>query len=287
MIWKTARRTFTIEHPLVMAILNVTPDSFSDGGKYVSPDAALKRVEQMIAEGADIIDIGGESTRPDSARIGADEEISRVVPVIESVKSRLDVAVSIDTSKAEVAEAALKAGAEIINDVSGLRFDPRVGSVAARHGAGIVLMHLRGTFESMHRQEPVEDIFAEVREGLRWSIDRARDAGVEDARIALDIGLGFSKTFDQNLQLIGRLDKMCREFPDSPMLVGASRKSFIGKILGGIPPEKRVSGSLAAAIVAAWNGASIVRVHDVRQTIEALKVAMAIKSEASPGRATE
>ena len=262
-----------------MAILNVTPDSFSDGGKFYSIDDALRQAEKLVEEGADILDIGGESTRPNSARVSKEEEIRRVAPVIEAIVKRFDVPVSIDTSKAEVAEKAVESGAEIINDVSGLRFDERIAGVAARRKTGLILMHLRGTFETMHKLAPVENIMREVSEGFRWSIETAKNFGVTPEQIALDIGIGFSKTFEQNLELIAKLDKLVNEFSEFPMLVGASRKSFIGKITGGVTPNERINGSLASAAIAVWNGANIVRVHDVKATIETLKTVEAIKNK--------
>lgn len=271
-MWKTSRREISLDVPLVVGILNVTPDSFSDGGRYADINAALKRVDEMIAEGADVIDIGGESTRPGSTRVSADDEISRVVPVIEAISKRLDVPVSIDTSKSAVANAAVDAGAEIINDISGLRFDEAIAEVAARHKTGLVLMHSRGEFETMHSQPPVEDIITEVEKDLRRSISAAAAAGVAGEQIALDIGLGFGKTLDQNLKLIAQLDRLVKEFPGFPILVGASRKSFLGKLLGKDDPKERLSGSLASAAIAVWNGAKILRVHDVAATVDAVKI---------------
>lgn len=279
MIWHTSKRELSLEKTFVMGILNVTPDSFSDGGKFDTVDAAIKQAEKMIADGADILDIGGESTRPGSARVSVQEEIDRVVPAIEAILKRFDIPVSIDTSKSAVAEAAIKVGAEIINDVSGLTWDPEIGTIAARYNTGLVLMHLRGDFETMHSQPPAENILQEVSGGLRSSIGRAAAAGVPLENIALDIGIGFSKTLDQNLELLAKLDKLCREFPNFPMLVGTSRKSFIGKTLGGAPPEGRLSGSLASAAVAVMNGAKIVRAHDVRETVDAIKMVDSIKRQ--------
>jgi dihydropteroate synthase len=279
MDWQTSRRKLSFEKTLVMAILNITPDSFSDGGKFFSLDEALKQTEKFIEEGADIIDIGGESTRPKSARVSSQEETRRVVPVIEAITKRFDIAVSIDTSKSETAEKAVEAGAEIINDVSGLRFDENVGKVAAKYETGLVLMHLRGDFETMHKQTPVEDILAEVAEGFRRSIEKAKSFGVAENQIALDVGIGFSKTFEQNLELLGKLDKLVKDFPNFPLLVGASRKSFIGKILGDVPTNERLQGSLTSAAIAVWNGARILRVHDVRETLETIKVVEAIKKQ--------
>jgi dihydropteroate synthase len=192
--------------------------------------------------------------------------------VIEAVAQRFDIPVSIDTSKSTVAQAAIAAGAEIVNDISGLRFDERIAAVAAAHGTGLVLMHSRGDFETMHSQPPVEDVFQEVNDGLGDSIAKAESAGVDRGRIVLDIGIGFGKTLQQNLQLIARLDEIVRNFPDLPVLVGASRKSFLGKILGGAAENDRLSASVAAAAIGAWNGARIVRVHDVRATRDAIAV---------------
>lgn len=279
MFWETSRRKFSLEKTLVMAILNVTPDSFSDGGKFFPLKEALKQAEKLIEAGADILDVGGESTRPNSARVSADEEIRRVVPVVEEIGKRFDTAISVDTSKSEVAKQAVESGAEIINDVSGLRFDERVAEIAAKYKTGLVLMHLRGEFETMHRQKPVKDIIREVSEGFRRSIEKAERAGVRKAQIALDVGVGFSKTFEQNLELLAKIDLLCQEFPGYPMLIGTSRKSFIGKILSDAPVDQRLQGSLATVTVAVWNGARIVRVHDVKETIETLKVVEAIRHQ--------
>lgn len=262
-----------------MAILNMTPDSFSDGGKFFSIDDALEQAEKLIEEGADILDIGGESTRPNSARVSAEEELARVASVIEAIASRFDIPISIDTSKAEVAESAINCGAEIINDISGLRFDERLGKVAAKYRAGLILMHLRGDFETMHKLEPIENILREVSDGFRWSIEKAKNCGVKKEQIALDVGIGFSKTFEQNLELIAQLDKIITEFPTFPMLIGVSRKSFIGKILDDAPVSERLNGTLAAGAIAVWNGANIVRVHDVKATIETMKIVEEIRKK--------
>ena len=259
-----------------MAILNVTPDSFSDGGAISNVDDALRGAEKFAGDGADLLDIGGESTRPGSSRVSVDEEIRRVGPVIDAIAKRFDVPISVDASKAEVARAAIDAGAEIINDISALRFDEELGRVAAKTKAGLVLMHSRGEFEKMHSQPPVADIFAEVSMGFREAIGKAESFGVEADRIVLDPGIGFGKTFEQNLELIAGLDKLIAEFPAYPMLIGTSRKSFIGKILGDVPVDERLSGSLVTAAIAVWNGAKIVRVHDVRETVEMIKVIEAI-----------
>jgi len=280
MYWQTARRKISLEKTLVMGIINVTPDSFSDGGKFFSIDDALRQAEKLVTEGADILDVGGESTRPKSARVSSDEESSRVVPVIEGIAKRFETPISIDTTKAEVAENALASGAEIINDISGLRFDPRIGEVAAAHGAGLVLMHSRGTFETMHTLPPVDDILSDVSADFRRAVSAARSFGVADGQIVLDIGIGFSKTLEQNLELLAKLDKLVREFSEFPILVGTSRKSFIAKILGESSPDERLAGSLASVVVAVWNGAKIIRVHDVRPTVDALAITQNIRSMA-------
>ncbi len=262
-----------------MAILNVTPDSFSDGGKFADLDSALKQAEKLIAEGADILDIGGESTRPGSQRVSVEEEIARVVSVIEAITSRFDTPLSIDTTKSEVAKAAVEAGAEIINDISGLRFDRHIAVIAANHKAGLVLMHSRGEFETMHSQPPVDDIMSDVASDFRRAITAAGASGVPSECIVLDIGIGFGKTLDQNLELIAKLDKLVIEFDQYPILVGTSRKSFIGKILDGAPAIERLSGSLASVAIAVWNGAKVVRVHDVKETVEVIKVTKGIMGQ--------
>lgn len=277
MFWQTSKRKISLEKTLVMGILNVTPDSFSDGGNFINLDSALRQAEKMISEGVDIIDIGGESTRPNSKRVSVDEETSRVVPIIEAITGTFDIPISIDTSKGEVAENAVKAGAEIINDVSGLRFDGKIAEVAAKYKTGLVLMHLRGTFETMHKQSSVPDILQDVSAGFNWSINLAKEKGVVESGISLDVGIGFSKTFEQNLELLANLDKLINEFSNYPMLVGTSRKSFIGKILDEPDARNRLSGVLSSVAVAVWNGAKILRVHDVKESLEAIKVAQAIK----------
>jgi len=279
MLWPTSKRTIDLSTPIVMGILNVTPDSFSEGGRFADLDAALVRAEEMIDEGATIIDIGGESTRPGSARVEEQVEIDRVVPVIEAIVSRFDIPISIDTSKSYVAESAIDVGAEIINDISGLRFDEGIAKVAAATNAGLVLMHSRGGFDTMHSQPPVENIVAEVSQDFYRSIAVAETNGVTKDKIVLDIGIGFGKTVEQNLELLARLDIIAGAFSDHAFLVGASRKSFIGKLLDGAPPDQRLNGSIAAAVIAVMNGARIIRAHDVKATVDALKVAQAVIRE--------
>lgn len=276
MFWKTSRRKIPLDHPLVMAILNLTPDSFSDGGRYLSVDDALAQADNMIAEGADIIDIGGESTRPGSKPVAVDEEIYRVVPAIEAISKRFDIPISIDTTKPEVAQRSVDSGAEIINDISGLRFNAQIADIAAKTSAGLVLMHSRGAFETLHTQPPVENIFTEIKSDLKSAIKIAHLHGVSNERIVLDVGIGFGKTQEQNLELLAKLDRLVNEFSEYPMLVGVSRKSFIGKILGDVPPSERLGGSIAAALIAIRNGAKIVRVHDAKETVAAIKIAASL-----------
>lgn len=278
--WQTSQRKINLENKtLVMAILNVTPDSFSDGGKFYDTENALEQAKKFIDEGADILDIGGESTRPKSRKVSIKDEINRVVPIIEKVKKKFDIPISIDTSKSEVAETAVKAGAEIINDISGLKFDERIAEVSAGYKTGLVLMHLRGEFATMHKQKPVENIFDEISESFQNSIKTAEKYKISAEQICLDVGIGFSKTFEQNLELLAKLDIIRREFADYPLLVGTSRKSFIGKILNQPEADKRLNGTLAANVIAAWNGANVLRVHDVKATVEALKVVEAVKGK--------
>ncbi len=273
-----------------MGILNVTPDSFSDGGKFFSLDAALAQAEQMIVQGADIIDIGGESTRPGAALVSAEEEMQRVLPVINQLAMHSSVPISIDTTKAVVARAALDAGAAIVNDISALRFDFLIADEVAKSGAGLVLMHSRGTPATMQRLPPVANVLAEVTSSLRSSVAMAERRGVKRESIVIDPGIGFGKTSEQNVELIAKLDHLAAAFPEFPILIGTSRKSFIGRLLSeikgsgdgvggaGAPVSDRLHGTLASVTAAILKGAHIVRVHDVRAIVEAVRVADAIKS---------
>ena len=261
-----------------MGVLNVTPDSFSDGGQFLAFDRAVAQAEQMLAEGADIIDVGGESTRPGSEFVSEDEELRRVIPVIERLASSSSIAISIDTTKPSVARAALAAGAEIVNDISGLRFDQAIADEAARAKAGFVLMHSRGTPKDMQQMPPVADIMSEVISGLRQSVTIAEQRGVPPESIAIDPGIGFGKTAEQNVELIAKLDQLARAFPDLALMIGTSRKSFLGKLLGDAPADQRLYGTLASVVAAVLNGAQIVRVHDVKATADAVKVADAIRA---------
>lgn len=286
--WNIAGRTLPIgERTLVMGILNVTPDSFSDGSQFSSLDKALAHAEEMIAAGADVIDVGGESTRPGAVLVSPEEELARVVPVIEALSKRTSVALSVDTTKSLVARAALNAGAAIVNDISALRFDFQVADEAARFGAGLVLMHSRGTPATMHRLPPAADIMEDVTGSLRSSIAMAGKRGVKRESIVIDPGIGFGKTQEQNIELLARLDELIAVFPDLPLLIGTSRKSFIGKILAAenadpVPVGERLHGTLASITASVLRGAHIVRVHDVKATVESLRVADAIAKTLVP-----
>jgi dihydropteroate synthase len=261
-----------------MGVLNVTPDSFSDGGQFFAFERAIKQAEQMIAEGADIIDVGGESTRPGSEFVSEDEELRRVIPVIERLAASSSIPISIDTTKPSVARAALAAGAEIVNDISGLRFDPAIAAEVAKAKAGLVLMHSRGTPKDMQQLPPVADIMSEVVTGLRQSVAIAEKHGVPRDSIAVDPGIGFGKTAEQNIELIAKLNQLTKEFPDLPLMIGTSRKSFIGKLLDDAPADGRLYGTLASVVAAVLKGAHIVRVHVVKPAVEAVRVADAIRA---------
>lgn len=276
--WKLARRSLPYgERTLVMGVLNVTPDSFSDGGQFFSFDDAVGRAGQMIADGADIIDIGGESTRPGSEFVSVEEELRRVIPIIEQLAARGSIPISIDTTKASVARVALEAGAEIVNDISGLRFDAAIADDVARADAGLILMHSRGTPKTMQQLPPVEDILDEVVSGLHESLAVALEHDVAPESIALDPGIGFGKTAGQNVEIIASLDHLVAEFDDYPILIGTSRKSFLGKLLNDAPADERLHGTIASVAAAVLKGAHIVRVHDVKATVEAVRVADAIR----------
>lgn len=275
--WKIGRRSLPYgERTLVMGVLNVTPDSFSDGGQFFSLAGALAHAEQMIDDGADIIDIGGESTRPGSDFVTEEEELCRVIPVIERL-ANLSAPISIDTTKSEVARIALQAGAEIVNDVSGLRFDRAMAQVAAEAKAGLVLMHSRGTPKDMQQMPPMENAVGEVIAGLQDRLALAGRNGVARENIAIDPGIGFGKTVEQNLELIVGLDQLANQFPDMPIMIGTSRKSFLGKLLNGAPADERLHGTIATLVAAVLKGAHIVRVHDVKSAVEALKISDALR----------
>lgn len=260
-----------------MGIINVTPDSFSDGGQFTTVDAALDHAVRMVADGADILDIGGESTRPGGATVSVSEELDRVLPVVTRLVAELDVPISVDTTKREVARAALSAGAEIINDISGLRFEPELADTVAEHSAGLILMHSRGAADALHSQPPVEEIFVEVLDDLRRSMTEAERRGVGHAAIVLDPGIGFGKTYEQNLSLVANFSRLLQALPGRGWLVGTSRKSFIGKALGDLPPAERLFGTMATMVAAVLAGAHIVRVHDVKEAVTTVRMAEALR----------
>lgn len=258
----------------IMGILNTTPDSFYDGGRFTGVEAAVRRAVEMAGEGADIIDIGGESTRPGAADIPVEDELSRVIPVIEAVARAVSVPISVDTRKAEVAEAAIKAGAAVVNDVSALRHDPEMARVVAEGKAVAILMHMRGSPADMQTKAGYVDVVGEVISELGSSIELAVSAGVDERSIIVDPGICFSKTAEQNLEILKRLPEL--GVLSRPVCVGVSRKSFIGAILGGAGPEERLCGTIAASAVSVMNGADILRAHDVKEAREAAAVARAI-----------
>ncbi len=257
----------------IMGVLNCTPDSFSDGGSYPTSTAAVERARQMIDEGADILDVGGESTRPGSDPVPEDEQIRRTIPVIAEIRRHWDGPISIDTTRAKVARAAIEAGANWINDISALRDDPSLAGVAAETGCEVVLMHMQGAPRTMQRDPAYRHVVAEVADFLQERAGWAQEHGIAAKRIFLDPGIGFGKTLEHNLTILRHIPQFTAI--GYPVLIGASRKSFIGKITGG-EVDDRLEGSLATAVWAANNGARIVRVHDVRATFRALEVTWAI-----------
>ena len=260
-------RVFDAEHrTYIMGILNVTPDSFSDGGKFNQMDAALYHAEEMIRDGADIVDVGGESTRPGHTIISDDEEISRVAPVIEAIKSRFDIPVSIDTYKGKVTEAALKAGADLVNDIWGFKFDHKVAELTAQYGAACCLMHNRS--EPTY-QDYLNDVVADLKECVRI----AKDVGISDDKIILDPGVGFGKTYQMNLEIINHVDVL--HSLGFPILLGTSRKSVIGQTLN-LPTDQRVEGTLATTVVGVLKGCAFVRVHDIKENKRVIQMTEAI-----------
>ncbi|MBO5043191.1 MAG: dihydropteroate synthase [Clostridia bacterium] len=260
-------RVFDAEHrTYIMGILNVTPDSFSDGGKFNQMDAALYHAEEMIRDGADIVDVGGESTRPGHTVISDDEEISRVAPVIEAIKSRFDIPVSIDTYKGKVTEAALKAGADLVNDIWGFKFDHKVAELTAQYGAACCLMHNRS--EPTY-QDYLNDVVADLKECVRI----AKDVGISDDKIILDPGVGFGKTYQMNLEIINHVDVL--HSLGFPILLGTSRKSVIGQTLN-LPTDQRVEGTLATTVVGVLKGCAFVRVHDIKENKRVIQMTEAI-----------
>jgi dihydropteroate synthase len=265
---------------LILGVLNITPDSFSDGGRYLDSEAAIARALQLEREGADIIDIGGESTRPGATETAAEEELRRILPVIRILRSKLRIPMSVDTRRAHVAEAALAAGAEILNDVSGLRIDPRLGEVARRTGAPLILMHMRGTPQTMQRGPFARDVIRDAIAGMREALARAKRAGLKKTQLLLDPGIGFGKTHRQNFEILARFPEFARL--GYPIVIGTSRKAFLGKALAGlngatVPPGERLLGTAATVTASILGGAHIVRVHDVDEMVQVARVADAIR----------
>ncbi len=275
-------RRFTLDlmaRTHIMGVLNVTPDSFSDGGLYLDAGRAVEYAHRMVEDGADLIDVGGESTRPGSKPVSAEEELRRILSPVRRLVGKLPVPVSVDTYKADVAAAVLAEGVDLINDISGLNFDPRMASVVAEAGAGLVLTHIRGTPRTMQEDPRYGDFIAEVREYLRERIQLAEEHGVHPAAIAVDPGIGFGKGVEHNLILLNRLPEL--QVLERPVLVGPSRKSFIGSVLD-CPVEERLEGTAAAVAVAIWQGAHIVRVHDVQAMVQVARMTDAIRKGSGP-----
>jgi dihydropteroate synthase len=258
----------------VMGIVNVTPDSFSDGGKFFDPSRAVAHGERMARDGADIVDIGGESTRPGARPVAADEEARRVLPVIRALRARISIPISIDTIKSEVARAALGEGADVINDISALGFDPAMAPLAAKEKVPVVLMHMQGTPRTMQQNPFYENVVEEVKEFLGRRVELALEAGVDAEKILVDPGIGFGKNIEHNLALVRGLGALAAL--GRPILVGTSRKTFIGKLLDAAP-EDRLEGSLAAAVAAVLAGANMIRVHDVKEAARAVRIADALR----------
>ncbi len=265
------------ERTCVMGILNVTPDSFSERGEFFDRKKAIRHALNMATDGADVIDVGGESTRPGAKEVGVDEELDRVMPIIESITKSLDIPVSIDTRRAAVAEEAIKAGAAMVNDVSGLKYDPEMARIVAREDVALIVMHMKGTPQDMQTNPTYRNLIKEILESLRESVEMAKRSGVSEDRIAIDPGIGFGKTAEHNLRILNNL----AEFKSlgRPICIGTSRKSFIGKVLSLDDPKERLSATLATCVAAIMNGAKIIRVHDVREAVQAARMTDSILRE--------
>ena len=274
MEWRCRDRVFELsDRVLVMGVLNVTPDSFSDGGRFLDPSAAIAHGRALHEQGADLIDVGAESTRPGSAPVPAEEQWRRLEPVLKALGAEPDVCLSVDTANAEVARRALDCGARVVNDVQALG-DPDMAQVASRAMAGVVLMHMRGTPADMQREPRYDDVSREVAAWLAERLARARDAGIAETSIALDPGIGFGKTIAHNLELLARLEELASL--GRPIVVGVSRKSFLGRLLDR-PVDQRIEAGVSASAVAVFQGASILRTHDVEATRQAATIATALR----------
>ncbi|HET9401530.1 MAG TPA: dihydropteroate synthase [Candidatus Acidoferrales bacterium] len=279
--WRLRSRTLVFgERTLIAGVLNVTPDSFSDGGKFASADDAIRRALEIEREGADILDIGGESTRPGAAPVSTEEEVARVIPVIEALNKRARIPISIDTRRADVAEKAIAAGAEIVNDIFALQFDPRMAEVVRKTRAGLVLMHMRGEPETMQIGPFARNTVTDVTAGMGQAMRRARRAGIGEEKVVLDPGIGFGKNFAQNFELIAHLHQFTKF--GRPLMIGVSRKAFIGAAIRSAknpaPPEERKWGTAAAVTASILHGAHIVRVHDVAEMAQVARVADRIRA---------
>jgi dihydropteroate synthase len=278
-IWKIGKRVFDVSrHGLIMGVLNVTPDSFSDGGEFLAADKATERGVQMAAEGAHIIDIGGESTRPGSEPVPVDEELRRVIPVIENLRRKLDVPVSIDTSKAEVARAAIKAGASIVNDITGGRGDDQMLPIVAETKSALIIMHMQGTPRTMQIEPRYMDVVAEISEFFRQQYACAIGLNIDPMAIAFDPGIGFGKTLQHNLELLAQLDQL--RVHDRALVVGVSRKSLLGRLIGSPEISDRLAPGVALTSLLRARGADVFRVHDVKENVYALRVTEAILQRA-------
>jgi dihydropteroate synthase len=273
--WAVRGVVLPLDRPRVMGVLNVTPDSFSDGGGLPDAAAAVAHGLALAAAGADLLDVGGESTRPGAVPVGEDEEAARVVPVIRALRDAVGLPLTVDTRRASVAREALAAGAHVVNDVSALS-DPRMAAAVAEAGAGVVLMHMRGTPETMQSLARYADVVEEVADELEVALARAAAAGIEAGRIVVDPGIGFAKTAEQSLTLIAGIPRLLVRL-GRPLLLGVSRKSFLGPLLGGVPPRERDAGTAGACVAGLLRGARLFRVHDVRTARHALDVAHAIQ----------
>lgn len=273
LVWRHRTGELVLDRTRVMGVLNVTPDSFSDGGRFLDPEIAVRRGLEMVEQGADIIDIGGESTRPGAAPVLAGDEWRRVSHVVQGIAGKLDAPISIDTRKPDVARRAIRAGASIVNDVTAMR-DPDMAAVVANSGAGVVLMHMRGDPETMQDQPTYADVVREVREFLERRVRTAVEAGVAPEAIAVDPGIGFGKDLDQNLDLLRHMDTLVPL--GRPIVVGVSRKSFLKKLGAGDETRDRLAGSLAAATFAILKGARVIRAHDIVETVRMARVADAV-----------
>jgi dihydropteroate synthase len=274
-LWKIGERVFDVARQgLIMGVLNVTPDSFSDGGNFLTPDTAIAHGLIMAAEGADIIDVGGESTRPGAEPVPVEEELRRVIPVVEKLRARIDIPISIDTSKAEVAHAAIQAGASVVNDVTGGRGDNEMMPLIAETESAFVVMHMQGTPQTMQIEPQYDDVVSEIANFFRQQYARAIGLSIEPMAIAFDPGIGFGKTLDHNLQLLAQLERL--RVHDRPLVIGVSRKSFLGRLVNSSEMSDRLAPAVALTSLLRTRGADVLRVHDVKENVSALRVADAV-----------